>query len=186
MSLSIAIECTPKRLHLSPPTLQGGMSARNSVLAVYREALRTITRLPNEAQRAAAAQEARDSMRAHMDAGPEQAADLMRVLVSKISYMRMIVPKQPRDKGKVGTGTFVVRDGAVVPGQGESMGARYVLSSGAFAKDGQLVLHRIVPAPCACLWPSCGAPGPVSSIALCSPSCSCWCTQNAMRSRLRP
>ena len=64
-------------------------------------------------------QQARSEMRAHADAGVEEAADRHRMLVSKIAYLRMRVPKRSRDAGKVGVGRFIVRDGQVVEGDGQ-------------------------------------------------------------------
>ena len=93
------------------------------VLSAYRETLRLIARLPQNAQ-VSALHEARQMMRAQIDAPVEQVPDLLKVLYGKISYLRMCTPKKPRDKGSVGYGTFVVRDGQVVEGRGQDAGKR--------------------------------------------------------------
>ena len=99
-------------------------------MASFRELCRLVKRLPTDAERAAAMEQAKGEMRKHADAGPEQVADLHRVLVAKISFLRMKVPKLSRDSGKVGTGHYVVRDGNVVEGTGASAGTRcFALSS---------------------------------------------------------
>jgi hypothetical protein len=57
----------------------------------------------------------------------EQAADLHRLLVGKIAFLRMKVPRLPRDAGKIGSATFVVREGKVVEGVGRTLGTRYAI-----------------------------------------------------------
>lgn len=94
-------------------------TARHAVLSSYRELCRLIRRLPTQSERNSALKQAHQEMRAHDSAGDEEAADLHRVLVSKISVLRMKVPRSARDAGKVGVGRFVVRDGRVVEGEGQ-------------------------------------------------------------------
>lgn len=113
------------------------------ILRSYRELFRLIKRLPEEAERQAARLQAQVEMRKHAHAEQEQAADLHRVLVSKISFLRMRVPKMARDAGKVGVGKYVVRDGKVVEGVGESAGIRCALASASHINV--TPRHRVVP-----------------------------------------
>jgi hypothetical protein len=94
------------------------------VIRSFRELCRLISRLPTDAERRAASEQARSEMRKNSAACAEEVADLHRVLVSKISFLRMKVPKLARDAGKVGTGRYVVRDGEVVEGTAKSSGTR--------------------------------------------------------------
>lgn len=93
------------------------MSVARNVLSHYRELLRLVRRLPTAHERRGAEGEARAAMRAQVAAGPEEAADLARVLVGKISFLRMKVPRASRDAGRVGVGRYVVRNGSVVEGK---------------------------------------------------------------------
>ena len=63
------------------------------VLRSYRELFRLIKRLPVDAERQAARLQAQTEMRKHAQASDEQVSDLHRILVSKISFLRMRVPK---------------------------------------------------------------------------------------------
>jgi hypothetical protein len=103
------------------PTIAWCMSAASSILRHYRELRRLVRRLPNACERRAAECEAREAMRAKADVGPEEAADLARVLVGTISFLRMKVPRLSRDVGRIGAGNFVVRDGKVVEGRAAPM-----------------------------------------------------------------
>ena len=94
------------------------------VLRSYRELCKLIRRLPTEVEQHAARVQAQSGMRKHAEANEEQVADLHRVLVGKISFLRMRVPRLPRDAGRVGVGHFVVREGKVVEGAGESPATR--------------------------------------------------------------
>lgn len=114
--------------------------ARSHVLSHYRELLRLIGRLPQSSERASALKEARKEMRQQSQASEEHVADLLRVLVSKIGYLRMITPKKSSDKGRIGVGKFVVRDGNVVEGSGASAGER--VADGSLSQDEAWKMHR--------------------------------------------
>lgn len=89
-----------------------------SVLNSYRELVRLLHRLPwNE--RTNAMQEARHEMRKHVTASQEEVADLHRLLVGKISFLRMKVPKRHRDASAIGSGHYIVRNGKVVHGKAD-------------------------------------------------------------------
>eukprot|EP00892_Ulva_mutabilis_P000593 jgi/Ulvmu1/10534/UM064_0072.1 len=89
-----------------------------SILRSYRELVRLLLRLPSN-ERADGLQQARKAMREHETATDEQVADLHRILVSKICFLRMKVPKYHRDASAVGSGHYVVRDGKVVSGRAD-------------------------------------------------------------------
>lgn len=93
------------------------------ILRSYRELLRLIARLPKQEQHQGL-QQARSELRKNAAVSEEQAADLNRILVGKISFLRMKVPRFARDAGKVGAATFVVREGKVVEGVGRTLGNR--------------------------------------------------------------
>ncbi len=47
-----------------------------------------------------------------------QASDHLKELYARISFLRMTTPRLPRDRHfRGGAGTFIVRDGALVPGE---------------------------------------------------------------------
>ena len=46
-----------------------------------------------------------------------QASDHLKELYARISFLRMTTPRLPRDRHFRGAGTFIVRDGALVPGE---------------------------------------------------------------------
>lgn len=101
------------------------MATTPHVLRHYREFLRLLRRLPSVVERRAAVKEAHTHMREQRGAEPERAADLARILVAKISFLRTKVPKLPRDTGRVGVGHYVVRDGKVVEGRASAL-QRYI------------------------------------------------------------
>lgn len=104
------------------------------ILRSYRELVRLLFRLPS-IERVNALQQARQAMRENVTASVEEIADLHRVLVSKICFVRMKVPKRHRDASAIGSGHYVVRDGTVVSGRANHFTARcyiaHLLSTGA-------------------------------------------------------
>eukprot|EP00803_Ostreobium_quekettii_P001059 evm.model.scf_2300.2 EVM.evm.TU.scf_2300.2 scf_2300:10002-12780(+) len=94
-----------------------------NVLRCYRELLTLIKRLP-AGQSQAALREARQTVRSH--AGERDAirsSELLKRMVSKISFLRMTTPRVAGDRGRV-SGVFVMRDGELVEGDGEGKGSR--------------------------------------------------------------
>lgn len=77
---------------------QAAAQHRAAVLSAYRELLALVKRLP-EAQRGAAWAEARQTMRQHAgeaDQGRQQ--DLFKQLAARISFLRTVTPRAPRER----------------------------------------------------------------------------------------
>lgn len=97
------------------------LASRSNVLSKYRELLRLVSRLPAD-KRDKALGEARDTLRARRtESNPEKQLQHLKELSSRVGYLRIITPKQP---GEVTAGVYVVRDGKVLEGSGESKGTR--------------------------------------------------------------
>lgn len=99
--------------------------ARN-VCRLYRELLILIKRLPKP-QIEAAWHQARTEIRLHRNEQDKiKASDLMKLMVSKISYLKSITPRHPGDSTRLrlGSGHWVMRDGKLVEGYGASKGTR--------------------------------------------------------------
>ena len=95
------------------------------VLRAYRELLGLIKRLP-EAQRSSAWAEARQTMRQHAaEADGAKQQDLFKQLVAKISFLRVVTPRRAGEVSSIGAGHYVLREGKLVEGSGESAGARW-------------------------------------------------------------
>lgn len=100
---------------------------RAVVRGLYRELLKRIDRLPageRATKRAEAVREMHANMHVLEDA---KRADLLKQLVSRVSWLRVITPNRPGDGNLTGS-TFVVRDGKVVEGGGDSFGVRVASS----------------------------------------------------------
>ena len=125
-------------------------SQRANVLRAYRELLSLAARLPAE-QRGAALAEARAGVRANAgESDPGAASEQLKRLWARVGFLRMVRiapllrPREPhrqqrapcrvlharRRRGTLtddrarGSGIFVLRDGELVPGSGESAGTR--------------------------------------------------------------
>lgn len=97
------------------------------VRGLYRELLKRIDRLP-ASERAAKRAEAVRAMHANMHVADDgKRADLLKDLVSRVSWLRVITPNRPGDGNLTGS-RFVVRDGKVVEGSGDSFGIRVASS----------------------------------------------------------
>lgn len=98
---------------------------RAQVLSRYRELLRLIRRLSEPERAAAAAREARDTMRAQQHlTDPQARLDALKQLASRIGFLRITTPRPPGEGLSGGGGTFVLRDGRLVPGAGADKGSR--------------------------------------------------------------
>ncbi|CAK0779791.1 hypothetical protein CVIRNUC_004853 [Coccomyxa viridis] len=97
------------------------MAQRANVLRAYRELLDLAKRLPID-KRNASLEEARKAMRSNQsEVDPVKQTDLLKELVAKVSFLRMTTPKTYRDRRtRHGSVTLVMRDGALVEGQGTS------------------------------------------------------------------
>lgn len=101
-----------------------GVPHRQNVLRAYRELLTLIKRLPGD-QRQKSWQEARSAVRLH--AGETDAvkqSDMLKEMVAKISFLRVITPRVPGDKSATGAGHWVMRNGELVQGEGSTAGQR--------------------------------------------------------------
>lgn len=97
-----------------------------NVCRLYRELLILIKRLPEQKVQTAWNQ-ARNEIRRHKEVRDKmKASDLMKEMVAKISYLRSITPRQPGDASRLrlGSGHWVMRDGKLVEGHGQSKGSR--------------------------------------------------------------
>eukprot|EP01025_Chloroclados_australasicus_P043493 TRINITY_DN4659_c0_g1_i1.p3 TRINITY_DN4659_c0_g1~~TRINITY_DN4659_c0_g1_i1.p3 ORF type:complete len:134 (+),score=15.29 TRINITY_DN4659_c0_g1_i1:127-528(+) len=113
--------------------------SRNAVLRSYRELVRVIARLPSKSEQSAALKQAKAEVLQHATAPEEQVADLLRVMVSKIAFLRMKVPRRPRDAGRIGVGHYIVRDGNVVEG---AAAAQARVADGRISNEEAWSLHR--------------------------------------------
>lgn len=101
-----------------------GQTHRVQVLRAYRELLGLIKRLP-EAQRAAQWAEARQALRRHAgEADQALRLDLFKQLAARISFLRVITPRRPGEASSLGQAHYVLREGQLVEGSGETAGTR--------------------------------------------------------------
>lgn len=123
--------------------------AASPVLRAYRELLGLIKRLP-EAQRGSAWTEARHTMRQHAaEADGAKQQDLFKQLVAKISFLRVVTPRKAGEVSAVGAGHYVLREGKLVEGSGDSAGTRCE-RGGAVGGEESLCSHCGQPRPSAC------------------------------------
>ncbi len=96
---------------------------RASILSSLRKLNRLIRLIPDKHNRESAAKEATYLVRERSkESDPQKILDFQRHLASKIAYLRVITPKQHDSSG--GGATFVLRDGMLVQGSGETRGSR--------------------------------------------------------------
>lgn len=102
------------------------MAERQRVVCrLYGELRGLIRRLPKSEQAGRLA-EARVLMEAHRrEADGGKQAELLKEVVSKISFLRVIVPRRPGD-GSITGARYVYRDGELVEGAPATDGTRYV------------------------------------------------------------
>jgi len=102
------------------------MEHSRNVCRLYKELLILIKRLPL-AQIDSAWTQARTEIRKHKtEPDKQKSSDLLKQLVSKISYLKTITPRYPGDNKRLrlGSGHWVVREGKLVDGFGETKGQR--------------------------------------------------------------
>lgn len=100
------------------------MNNRDQVLRGYKELLRLMKKLPSE-QSAKSLDEARITFRQHKtETDKVKQTDLLKQMVARIGFLRMITPKAPGEQSSIGTGRYVLRNGELVPGSGETAGSR--------------------------------------------------------------
>lgn len=114
------------------------MSSKHSrkVLQAYRELLGLIRRLPADKRQPAWA-EARQSLRQNAgEADQAKQQDQFKQLAARISFLRVVTPKRPGEASSIGAGHYVMRDGKLVEGSGETAGSRCVLGLGQWRRVG--------------------------------------------------
>lgn len=98
---------------------------RAAVLKAYRDFVDVARRSRPVAEREAKLEEARAAIRASAgvtDESEQQA--LLKKLVARVGFLRVVTPKTGRGRHKRESGVFVVREGEVVQGSGQSAGQR--------------------------------------------------------------
>ena len=96
---------------------------RGAVLKAYRDLVDVVRRSSPVEARDAVLEEARTEIRANAaETDESKRLDLLRKLVARVGYLRIITPKGGRHKRE--GGTFVVREGELVEDGGESKGKR--------------------------------------------------------------
>ncbi|GAB4817713.1 hypothetical protein N2152v2_004759 [Parachlorella kessleri] len=100
------------------------MTQKQNVLRAYRELLTLIKRLPSD-QKQKSWQEARSLVRQHArEPDPVKQSDMLKEMVAKISYLRVVTPRVPGEKSATGSGHWVMRNGELVEGEGLVAGER--------------------------------------------------------------
>ena len=98
---------------------------RAQVLKAYRDFVDVVRRSRPASAREAKLDEVRAAMRANAHVTEEsKQLDLLKQLVARVSYLRIVTPKSGRGRHKRESGTFVVREGELVEGSGQSQGMR--------------------------------------------------------------
>lgn len=92
-----------------PLTTQRALLTTSAVLRHYRELLELISLIPDKDQRYNALQQARSGLRANRGiTNPMEASDKLKEMVSKISFLRMTTPRDPRMKRSSTSGTMII------------------------------------------------------------------------------
>jgi hypothetical protein len=129
-------------------------SHRTNVLRAYRELLNLIHRLPAQDQQKAL-QEARELLTKNKNiSNAVEASDKLKELVARISFLRIMTPRRPGEKSRIGAGTFVLRDGELVEGKAMGVSRYLVLAQVALSPSQQYL--DVLPTRSAflCLTPS--------------------------------
>ncbi|GMH44790.1 hypothetical protein BSKO_12742 [Bryopsis sp. KO-2023] len=116
-----------------------------NILKAYRELLILTKRLPTE-KIGPAWREATETVRAHKnETDPQKISDLYRQMVSKIGVLRMMTPRVrgDRERFNCAPGTYVLRDGELVHGEGEPLGSR-VADGKVSMEEAKHVHHKLL------------------------------------------
>ena len=98
---------------------------RAQVLKAYRDFVDVVRRSRPASERDAKLDEVRAAVRANVHENEEsKQLDLLKQLVARVSYLRIVTPKSGRGRHTREGGTFVVRKGELVEGSGETLGMR--------------------------------------------------------------
>lgn len=101
---------------------------RHVVISSIRTLFRLIHRIPDKENRTKSLIEARLTIRGRVGERDNQLVlNHQKEMASRIAFLRMITPKS--SSGQTSTGTYVLRDGELIPGCGETRGSRCVDSS---------------------------------------------------------
>lgn len=104
---------------------QAALRQRAQVLKAYRDFVDVVRRSRPASEREAKLEEVRAKVRANASETDEtKKVDLLKQLVARVSYLRIVTPKSGRGRHKRESGTFVVREGELVEGSGEIAGTR--------------------------------------------------------------
>mmetsp|Transcript_9382 Transcript_9382/g.31780 ORF Transcript_9382/g.31780 Transcript_9382/m.31780 type:complete len:130 (+) Transcript_9382:35-424(+) len=116
--------------------------ARGEALAMYRRLFRHVQLLPPP-RKAAALAELREGFRKHAgESDARRVGQLLQEARSKLAFLRMLTPIPRSDRGGR-SGRFVLRDGSLVEGAAEDLGAaRHAAFSGANVDPDALARHR--------------------------------------------
>lgn len=110
---------------MSSPASSAALRHRAQVLKAYRDLVDVVRRSRPASDRESKLEEARATIRANAHQGEEsKRADLLKELVARVSYLRIVTPKSGRGRHKRESGVFVVREGELVEGSGETLGQR--------------------------------------------------------------
>ena len=110
-------------------SLPAGPSAaarhRSAVLKAYRDFVDVARRSRPVGERDAKLEEARARIRANAHVADEATrADMLKQLVARVGYLRIVTPKSGRGRHRREAGHVVVREGELVEGVGETAGKR--------------------------------------------------------------
>ena len=112
---------------------------RSAVLKAYRDFVDVARRSVPVGEREGKLEEVRVAIRANFGVASEsEQQTLLRTLVAKVAFLRIVTPKTGRGRHKRESGVFVVRDGAVVEGfefLGELAGDADPGPGGEFSED---------------------------------------------------
>lgn len=110
---------------MSSSPAQGALRQRGQVLKAYRDFVDVVRRSRPASERESKLEEVRATVRANVNETDEsKQLDLLKQLVARVSYLRIITPKSGRGRHKREGGIFVVREGELVEGSGETPGLR--------------------------------------------------------------
>lgn len=97
---------------------------QSHILRSYRELLTLLKRLPATAERSEHSRAKREILRHRHEQDVIKISDLHKQLVAKVSFLRMTTTRRPGEVQRQASGTFVLRDGALVASEAETQ-SRY-------------------------------------------------------------
>jgi hypothetical protein len=98
---------------------------RAAVLKAYRDFVDVARRSSPAAEREVKLADVRAAIRANAGVTDEsERQELLKKLVARVGFLRIVTPKTGRGRHKRESGVFVVREGEVIEGTGQTAGAR--------------------------------------------------------------